>query len=52
MPVVSEGALGGLPTAFHDPFRFENVGIAEHRDTIEAIPPRSEWKNRNGEAGF
>ena len=46
--VVSEGALGGKPTAFYDLFRVENHKIAEHWDTVETIPPKQEWKNSNG----
>jgi len=45
---VSEGSLGGKAVAFYDLFRVENAKIAEHWDTIEAIPPRSDWKNDNG----
>ncbi|MFL5577163.1 MAG: hypothetical protein ACJ79S_14465 [Gemmatimonadaceae bacterium] len=30
----------------------ENGKIAEHWDTIETIPARSEWKNQNGKFGF
>lgn len=45
---VSEGTFGGKPTSFYDLFRVENGKIAEHWDTIETIPPRSEWKNKNG----
>ncbi|MHB8765625.1 MAG: nuclear transport factor 2 family protein [Deferrisomatales bacterium] len=46
--VVSEGSFGGRPTSFYDLFRVEGGKIAEHWDTIEAIPPRAEWKNGNG----
>lgn len=46
--VLSEGTFAGKPTAFFDLFRVENGKIAEHWDTIEAIPPQSEWKNNNG----
>lgn len=46
--VMSEGALGDAPTAFYDLFRVEDGKIVEHWDTIEAIPPREEWKNDNG----
>ena len=45
---VSEGSLGGKPTSYYDLFRVENGKIAEHWDTIEAIPPKAEWKNGNG----
>lgn len=50
--VVSEGQIGGRHSSFHDLFRVENGTIAEHWDTIEAIPARSEWKNQNGKFGF
>jgi len=50
--VVSEGSFGGKPTAFYDLFRVENGKIAEHWDTLETIPPQSEWKNQNGKFGF
>ena len=50
--VVSEGSFGGAPTSFYDLFRVESGRIAEHWDTIETIPPRSEWKNQNGKFGF
>lgn len=50
--VVSEGAFAGTPMAFYDMFRVENGKIAEHWDTIEAIPPQAEWKNQNGKFGF
>ncbi|KRA70703.1 hypothetical protein ASD78_17880 [Lysobacter sp. Root667] len=46
--VVSEGKFAGKPTAFYDLFRVEGGKIAEHWDTIEAIPPRADWKNENG----
>jgi len=46
--VVSEGVLGGQPTAFYDLFRVQRGKIAEHWDTVAAIPPSAEWKNRNG----
>jgi hypothetical protein len=29
-------------------FRVEGGEVVEHWDAIEAIPPRSEWKNDNG----
>jgi predicted SnoaL-like aldol condensation-catalyzing enzyme len=46
--VCSEGILGGKPTAFYDLFRVASGKIAEHWDTIEAIPARADWKNQNG----
>ena len=45
---MSEGARGGVHTSFYDLLRFDNGRIVEHWDTIEAIAPRSEWKNENG----
>lgn len=45
---VSEGAGGGVHTAFYDLFRVAESKLVEHWDTTEAIPPRSEWKNNNG----
>ena len=45
--VLSEGTLGGQPTAFYDLFRVQDGRIAEHWDTIEAIPPRAaRWRAR------
>ena len=45
---VSEGTLAGAHTAFYDLFRLANAKVIEHRDTIEAVAPKSEWKNDNG----
>lgn len=45
---VSEGEFMNKHVAFYDLFRIENGKIVEHWDTIEAIPPKSEWKNNNG----
>ncbi len=45
---MSEGTYAGEPIAFYDIFRVENGRIAEHWDTIETIPPESEWANQNG----
>ena len=50
--VVSEGTFAGNPTSFYDLFRVEDGRIAEHWDTLEAIPPRAEWRNENGKFGF
>jgi predicted SnoaL-like aldol condensation-catalyzing enzyme len=46
--VVAEATFGGVPTGIYDLFRIENGKIAEHWDTLEAIPPRDKWKNDNG----
>src|SRR5271154_5897504 len=46
--VVAEASFGGVPTAIYDLFRIESGKIAEHWDTLEAIPPRDQWKNSNG----
>ncbi|WP_027258104.1 nuclear transport factor 2 family protein [Leisingera aquimarina] len=45
---ASEGRLNGAHTSFYDLYRIESGRIAEHWDTVETIPPRSEWKNDNG----
>lgn len=46
--VASEGQFAGTHSSFYDLFRVENGRIAEHWDTIEAIPARADWKNGNG----
>jgi len=45
---ASEGVAGQTPTAFYDLFRVAHGRIVEHWDTLETIPPRSDWKNPNG----
>ena len=45
---VSEGSRGGVPSAFYDLFRVAEGKLVEHWDTVDAVPPRSEWKNENG----
>lgn len=45
---VCEGFDSQIHTSFFDLFRLQNGVISEHWDTIEAIPPQSEWKNQNG----
>ena len=49
---VSEGLFLGKKVSFYDLFRVENGKVVEHWDTIEEIPPQSEWKNQNGKFGF
>ena len=46
--VVTEASFGGVPTGIYDMYRIEDGKIAEHWDTLEAIPPRGDWKNSNG----
>jgi predicted SnoaL-like aldol condensation-catalyzing enzyme len=46
--VVSEGGFGDRVTSYYDLYRIQNGKIAEHWDTLEHIPPRTEWKNSNG----
>lgn len=43
-----EGAIAGVHAALYDLFRVHRGRIVEHWDSIEAIPPRSEWQNDNG----
>lgn len=45
---VCEGTRGGVHTAFHDLLRFSDGKIAERWNTVEAVAPKSEWKNDNG----
>ena len=45
---VCEGTLAGVHSAFYDLFRLSGGKLVEHWDTIEAVAPRSEWKNQNG----
>ena len=45
---VSEGYLGGNHVAFYDLFRVAKGKIVEHWDTVDPVPPRSEWVNNNG----
>jgi predicted SnoaL-like aldol condensation-catalyzing enzyme len=46
--VVSEGRFAGKACAYYDLFRVATGKIAEHWDTIQDIPPRTNWKNANG----
>lgn len=45
---VCEGTRSGEHTAFYDLHRLEKGKIVEHWDTVEAVAPKSEWKNQNG----
>lgn len=45
---VCEGEFRGDQSAFYDLFRVAGGKIVEHWDTVEAIAPRSAWKNDNG----
>ena len=45
---VSEGYAHGELSAFFDLYRVDGNLLVEHWDTVEAIPPRSQWKNENG----
>ena len=45
---VCKGYLDGVQTSFYDLYRIEDGKICEHWNTIEAVPPKSEWKNNNG----
>ncbi|CAB1077766.1 hypothetical protein D1AOALGA4SA_5544 [Olavius algarvensis Delta 1 endosymbiont] len=45
---VSEGYLDGVHSSFYDLFRVAEGKLVEHWDTVDAIPPSSEWKNDNG----
>jgi len=45
---VAEGSLDGFHSSFYDLFRVAEGKVVEHWDTIDAVPPRSEWKNDNG----
>lgn len=45
---VCEGSVNGVHSSFFDLFRVADGKLAEHWDTTEAVPPRSEWKNDNG----
>lgn len=45
---VCEGHLGGDHVSFYDLFRVAAGKIVEHWDTVDPVPPRSEWVNDNG----
>ena len=45
---VCEGSLKGVHNSFYDLFRVADGKIVEHWDTVDPVPPRSEWVNNNG----
>jgi predicted SnoaL-like aldol condensation-catalyzing enzyme len=45
---AAEGTFDGVHSALYDLVRIADGQIVEHWDSIEAIPPRSEWNNVNG----
>ena len=45
---VTEGHRDGKHVSFYDLFRIHNGLIVEHWDTVDEIPPRSQWVNDNG----
>ena len=45
---LCEGERDGVHSSFYDLYRLRDGMIVEHWDTVEAIAPRSEWKNTNG----
>ncbi|MEX0308098.1 MAG: nuclear transport factor 2 family protein [Ruegeria sp.] len=45
---VCEGEYMSAHSSFYDLFRVAGGKIVEHWDTVEAIAPRSAWKNDNG----
>lgn len=45
---VTEGSLDGVHVSFYDLFRIANGMIVEHWDTVDEVPPRSQWVNNNG----
>lgn len=45
---VCEGYLGEGHVSFYDLFRIAERKIVEHWDTVDPVPPRSEWVNDNG----
>ncbi|MEP2533916.1 nuclear transport factor 2 family protein [Shimia sp.] len=49
---ICEGHRMGVHSSFYDLYRIDHDKIVEHWDTIEAIPPRSVWKNDNGKFNF
>ena len=45
---VCEGEFESVHSSFYDVYRVSEGKIVEHWNTIEHVPPPSEWKNDNG----
>ena len=45
---MCEGFYKGVRSGIYDLYRVSSDRIVEHWSTIEAIPPRDQWKNDNG----
>lgn len=45
---VTEGSRDGVHVSYYDLFRIANGKIVEHWDTVDEVPPRSQWVNSNG----
>ena len=45
---VAEGFRNDVHVSFYDLFRIAQGKIVEHWDTVDDVPPRSEWVNDNG----
>ena len=45
---VCEGYRGDEHVSYYDLFRIADGKIVEHWDTVDPVPPRSEWVNDNG----
>ncbi len=45
---VTEGSRGDKHISYYDLFRVADGKIVEHWDTVDEIPPRSQWVNDNG----
>lgn len=45
---VCEGCFNEVHSAIYDLYRVDSGKLVKRWDTIEEIPPQSEWKNDNG----
>lgn len=45
---ISERTFSNAKTAYYDLWRIENGKIKEHRDVMETITDKKDWKNQNG----